>query len=420
MGQTYYYYVSALLPFGWHVLTVSQYELDGTTEIHDSTVPSTTDCPYLPGQTVNTLFVPVEQSLRKRSASLSSMRDSDWKTMDPKDKYTNPKPPRPALPTMPASRVSTAPSTVRHKRSARSLSPGSNWLFSPRKLFNRKASSSSLRENVDPSGHTEVLQPTGPRSRDISPESLRRFLSDDTPLAIEQSEPERPTLAIPEDIVEENEDDDNFATSATLSPLDSAMHFTVLSPPPSQHSHSRCTTPTFPAKDATLETEASETVQRCRSPPRLPQMTIASPRSGTSFYDPELMTPTSPQSTTSNEIPSFYNSDNEYDEDAEDENYPLHAIGLGLGGVDSFNKNKNLSGGLSTYSLPMTADTIKKPVMQQQTSKTGSGSPEIICRDGNDVPAGNTSLLTCQIPNAGLDELMNELGWMAGFIHGKH
>ena len=45
------------------------------------------------------------------------------------------------------------------------------------------------------------------RSRDMSPESLRRFLSDDVPFAAPAAEP-APKLWIPDEIVEENEDDD--------------------------------------------------------------------------------------------------------------------------------------------------------------------------------------------------------------------
>ncbi|KAL2753824.1 hypothetical protein ACRALDRAFT_2044141 [Sodiomyces alcalophilus JCM 7366] len=71
MGHTYYYY----------------YEIDGTYETHDPALPSTTFCPYLPGQTVNTLEVPMERVSRKRSASLSSMRGINYKTLNPQDKF---------------------------------------------------------------------------------------------------------------------------------------------------------------------------------------------------------------------------------------------------------------------------------------------------------------------------------------------
>ncbi|POS85890.1 hypothetical protein EPUL_003194 [Erysiphe pulchra] len=76
MGSRYYYY----------------YELDGGIEYHDATKPFTTSCPYLPGQPINFLWVPIEvPPLRDDSASMSSFRSEDLKTINPTDKYANPK-----------------------------------------------------------------------------------------------------------------------------------------------------------------------------------------------------------------------------------------------------------------------------------------------------------------------------------------
>ena len=76
-----------------------KYELDDGTEIHDPSVPSTTSCPYLPGQPVNLLWVPVEiQTPRDRSGSMSSMASGDVKTMVPADKYLTPRAPPPYPP----------------------------------------------------------------------------------------------------------------------------------------------------------------------------------------------------------------------------------------------------------------------------------------------------------------------------------
>lgn len=62
----------------------------------------TTSCPYLPGQPVNVLEVPVilpdSQTAHKRDRSVDS-RLSDNRTMNPEDKYMNPRtPPKPKLP----------------------------------------------------------------------------------------------------------------------------------------------------------------------------------------------------------------------------------------------------------------------------------------------------------------------------------
>ncbi|KAH8910253.1 hypothetical protein BR93DRAFT_469390 [Coniochaeta sp. PMI_546] len=418
MGQTYYYY----------------YELDGSTETHDPSVPTTNHCPYLPGQTVNTLWVPMEQSSRKRSASLTSVRAADLKTMNPRDRFTSPRPAPSPSGHVAVRHTATAPtSVIRHKRSARSLSPGSSWSFSPRKLFSRKASSSSLRESDTSSlyatqSHMSSEDVTGgrppsregSRSRDISPDSLRRFLSDDTPLVAEPEVTERPTLAIPEDIAEENEDDDNFATSATSE----SLHFTVLSPPPSQHSQSRCTTPMPCAEDASQATVSEPAVVESivpepptRAPPSIPdfaQIKLPAPSSNTFFLDSPLLTPASPESTASNEIPSFYYSDDEGEE--EDDGYQLPSLGLGIGGTDSFNVRFGKT--LSTYSLPLASEPTDK-LAAEEPATAQLGSPALVARNGTDVPVGNTSLLASPIPNSGLDELVNELGWMADLINGK-
>ncbi|KAB5557939.1 hypothetical protein GE09DRAFT_1221078 [Coniochaeta sp. 2T2.1] len=417
MGETYYYY----------------YELDGSTEIHDPTVPTTTKCPYLPGQTVNTLFVPIEQTSRQRSASLSSMHATDLKTMNPKDKFTTPRP----VPALYGNSVrivaSSASPSIRHKRSARSLSPASSWTFSPRKLFSRKASSSSVNGDDTSSLYTMRTQPSledvrslrpqsrdvqsirphsrdGSRSRDLSPDSLRRFLSDDTPFVAEPEVVERLALAIPEDIAEENEDDDNFATSA----VSEITHFTLLSPPPSQHSQSRCTTPMPFMDDATTPEpaveESSALAPPTRTPPRIPEFAQIEfpppPTSETFFIDSNLLTPASPESTASNDIPSFYYSD---DEEDEDESYQLPAVEKCLGDTDSF--QQRFSKSLSTYSLPLTSDPADKLAVEEPAT-TQLGSPALV----TEIPAGNPSLLTSPIASSGLEELVTELGWMADFI----
>ena len=83
MGGTYWYH----------------YQLDGDVEFHNPAEESTTSCPMLPGQPVNVLNVPIQFSSghRHRNASVSST-SSDLRTMDPEDKYVNPRPaPKPSL-----------------------------------------------------------------------------------------------------------------------------------------------------------------------------------------------------------------------------------------------------------------------------------------------------------------------------------
>ncbi|KAJ9298972.1 hypothetical protein DTO271G3_3214 [Paecilomyces variotii] len=86
MGGTYWYY----------------YILDNDEEFYNEAEPVTTSCPFLPGQPVNVLNVPVilpdTQTIHKRDSSVGS-RLSDQRTMNPEDKYMNPRtPPKPELP----------------------------------------------------------------------------------------------------------------------------------------------------------------------------------------------------------------------------------------------------------------------------------------------------------------------------------
>jgi hypothetical protein len=111
MGHEYWYY----------------YELPDGTEICDPSLPTTTKCPYLPGQEVNVLHVPIQAypfSGRERSASESatfliksaSGRDDEifsapLQTMNPDDKFLKPRP-VPQIPdprALPPTRLNSAP-----------------------------------------------------------------------------------------------------------------------------------------------------------------------------------------------------------------------------------------------------------------------------------------------------------------------
>ncbi|KAK4040881.1 hypothetical protein C8A01DRAFT_45814 [Parachaetomium inaequale] len=396
MGHTYYYY----------------YELDGASETHDSSQPSTNTCPYLPGQTLNTLWIPVEQSGRKRSASLTSLHEADFKTMDPSSKFVAPRPA--PTPPEPARRLGTAPLRMQQKRPSRSPSPSSRWHFSARKLFSRKSSSSSLRDMQTPQAEDErSLQSEGSRSRDISPESLRRFLVDDVPLDHEE-DANRPVIDIPEDIAEEMEDDDNFATSA----VSETMQFTGLSPPPP-----RALSPAMSIASMN-DTAAPPSLYRTipaaptRPPPLLPILQTAPPAR------PDLSFPLSalyPESPDSNSPPGFYldDADDDIDDEEEEDDAANDEEDEDALGVQQQKKNpfaRNIAATLSTYSLPRTAGTEggklgaaaspgQQQQQQQQQQVQGAGGP---------------LMLTSPIPDAGLGELVSELGWMAGIIGGRY
>ncbi|KAK4156025.1 hypothetical protein C8A00DRAFT_41407 [Chaetomidium leptoderma] len=393
MGHTYYYY----------------YELDGASEAHDPSQPSTNTCPYLPGQTVNTLWIPVEQPGRKRSASLTSLHKEDFKTMDPASKFVAPR--AAPCPPEPTRRIGTAPLQMQQKRTARSPSPSSRWPFSRRKLFSRKSSSSSLGDA--PRAEDErSLRSEGSRSRDISPESLRRFLVDDAPLDHDEDS-NRLAIAIPEDIVEENEDDDNFATSAV------SEQYTGLSPPPPRSMSPAMSTASRPTSP-NLPVPAAPT----RPPPQLPTLKIIPTR------DPQPNFPLSalcaagahhhhpfPDSPDSATLPAFYLSDDEDDEDMVDA-LPPPALDTTTAPFVA----RNLTATLSTYSLPRTAgtDAGKLDMQQQQQLQQEQQQPAALGAVVAGGAAAASLMLSSPIPDAGLGELVSELGWMAEMIRGRY
>jgi len=66
-------FVTFILPCMKQETDIYQYELDDGTEIHDTSLPFTTTCPYMPGQPVNLLSVPVEVHTGKCQSLVSCM-----------------------------------------------------------------------------------------------------------------------------------------------------------------------------------------------------------------------------------------------------------------------------------------------------------------------------------------------------------
>ncbi|KAJ5970319.1 uncharacterized protein N7479_000237 [Penicillium vulpinum] len=82
MGGTYWYY----------------YLLDNDIEYYNEAEPTTTMCPLLPGQPMNVLNVPIilpDSRTHGRSASGSSQKSEHLRTMNPEDKFMNPRKPPP-------------------------------------------------------------------------------------------------------------------------------------------------------------------------------------------------------------------------------------------------------------------------------------------------------------------------------------
>ena len=210
----------------------------------------------------------------------------------------------------------------------------------------------------------------------MSPESLRRFLSDD--VLPEEEYQTVPAITIPDDIAEENEDDDMFATSA----VSEYMQFTGLSPPPSQ----RSLTPSPPVESDEVPT---------------PTLTSTVPCLDLSVPTLSLVDTSSPQSPA-NSPPAFYHSDDDEDEAPEEDFLPLPVL-------DYSSARKASAGSVrSVYSLPQSSPSEEKSkslmVPRIETNIPVSVSP--------------TSFLNSPTPNSGLEDLMNELGWMADAIRG--
>lgn len=87
------------LCFQGRITDRSQYLLDNDVEHFNEAEPITTKCPLLPGQPVNVLNVPIilpDSCSHGRSSSTGS-QEEDYRTMNPEDKFMNPrKPPKPS------------------------------------------------------------------------------------------------------------------------------------------------------------------------------------------------------------------------------------------------------------------------------------------------------------------------------------
>jgi len=346
----------------------------------------------MPGQTVNTLQVPMEKTLRQRSASLSSMRANDYMTMNPRDKFVTPRP-APPVPGQSALRLDSCPGQVlRHKTSARSLSPTPTWrrffrkssrdekdfvMDDARSISSRGsiASGSIAAESMSfNAGSLNVASnpsraSSSSRSRDISPESLLRFLSDDS-ILLSPSE-ERPALFIPDDIVEENEDDENFASSATA---ENPAFATCLSPPPFRRSESAPYLPTTSHSSHAATEECA--VEEAPESPVIPSFHFE-PRSRFSFSSVSSYAP-SEAATPDMDTPSFYDS---LDDD-------LLSEGDASQPLSPMPPKESLE---QSYSLP-----------QAETS------------------ASKAPMLAAPPIDAGLGDLAAELGWMVDIISGKN
>ncbi|KAE8448418.1 hypothetical protein EG329_009483 [Mollisiaceae sp. DMI_Dod_QoI] len=414
MGSTYYYY----------------YELDDSTEHYDATIPFTTSCPYLPGQPVNLLYVPVEvQPLRYRSASMSSMANGDIKTMNPADKFMTPRqpPPTPYLP-----RLNTATSVLTKKRSARSLSPKaekSPW--SPRSFFGLRSPTPTPPQQGDKRGRSSSLSKASqstagrstpnlntrsddmrkvksvPHTRAASPQSFKSKSRDPSPLRhvpVQENHFNTTTFNIPDEIAEEAEDDDNFASHLNRISMNEKGIYTALAPPPSRQRSPPARPRT--SKDITKPLpQLPEEDSLMPSPLRLRTVASAAelPRShfSTSTISTTIASPSESRFSLSEED---FNDDEDLTAD--------------MGSGDEFTYSPVLAetpaGGFSGYSLPeaeyASEQTLRKQTPLSPGSRITFGAPPAAFSPA----AGNETEHM-----SALEELLNEMGYLGDVIVGK-
>lgn len=337
------------------------------------------------------------------------MRITDYQALDPEAKFTTPRPAPQAPSDSGCTLKKSAPGLLREATSSRSLSPSPVW----RRFFNNRARDedrgrSSDRLSTSNSCHSESRSAASSKSRNrsISPESLRRFLSDVQPPRPDSNLSERPTLVIPEDIVEEIEDDDdNFASSAAT---ESQPFATILSPPPFQRSVS-CETAPLTIKNLSTLTLTTErppsrrpTTQRTReeSSPNgisLPESAHHPPHSENSATSSALTSPLS-SSTPEHEPTSFYDDVDDDDED--------HFETVSSNETDwcSSRRPSLLASKFSGYSLPRLVEENKSsfgtPVSPQLTDNEFVGAL---------YPASGNLLRTPV--DYGVGDFAAELGW---------
>ncbi|KAH8673930.1 hypothetical protein BX600DRAFT_433536 [Xylariales sp. PMI_506] len=413
MGQTYYYF----------------YEVDASVETFDPNKPTTNVCPYLPGQTVNTLEVPTERSSRSRSASTGSVDAADFKTLDPYDKFKPPKPPAKDTDIfdMYAGRIGVPLMLPeRQKRNARSASPSPNW--AKRLLGLRPASRDRARympvkdleeaRSAASSRTEEFRSPTpsdGYQSRNISAASIRRLLSDEA-VAVDYAPRSTHRYYMPEDAVDDNEDDDNFANMSRAG----SVLLTTLSPPPMQRSASPASIPdaiTMPANIVVPEKPPRESafvmVRNSLAPfrsqleqpclPPLPSIAASS-----------IQSPTSPRSAASFDYSnySFYDDSHDDDEDF----VSVHELELESEQTPRVRGFRtSIQNNFSSYSLPRDLNNGLKSISHEDESSTLK-SPELVARGENGLPMGNAALLTLDGIDTGLDDLMDEIDWIADVV----
>jgi hypothetical protein len=417
--------------------------MDDGIEHYDASIPYTTSCPYLPGQPLNLLYVPIEiLPLRFRSASMSSMANGDIKTMNPADKFMTPRPP-PPTPGLP--RLNTSTSVLTKKRSARSLSPKSEKLpWSPRSFFGLR-SQSPARIQTDRRGRSssasKVSQESGgrssptpakqfhtprsvPNTRAASPQSFKTARSrDPSPLRqsiiSENSSYNAATLIIPDEIAEEAEDDDNFASHLNRLSLADKQVLTPLAPPPSgrrspQRIEPMLTTTKDTSKPLPKLPEESPSLMVAPLPLRLRTASEVS----TAHLAVEQLEPRSHFSTSTISTAITSPTDSTFSSTSLPGDEDIDADGdltADVSSNDEFTYSPTAEipsyPGFAGYSLPEEGESELTIVVKQSVNSRATFGPGVVPQ--SPVTVEGESEMTA------LEQLLSEMGYLGGMIAGK-
>lgn len=236
----------------------------------------------------------------------------------------------------------------------------------------------------------------------MSPESLRRFLSEDAPPRPGSNLSEPPTLVIPDEIMEENEDDDDFAISAVS---ETQPFATRLSPPPYQRlsSSGSFTAPLTMANLSSLTLDTMRPASKQESTHSQDALAPSNPESValTSAGSSALASPLS-AIPLEDEMLTFYDeSNNDEDEHLEEDT---------VTGRDSTQTS------FYGYKLPENDSEASTRRKARPTFSTpiNTGNDEL------SVPVTGSSYLISPVATGfGIDDFVSELGWIVDSIGNK-
>lgn len=349
-------------------------------------------------------------------------------TMDPEARFVTPVPQTSTLATPAIRRLGSASSLLHRRPTSRSESVGPSW----KRLFGRRSRDANTpitaghdQEDITtpPTGHTlPYSRPPssleGRLTRDISPESLRRFLVDDAPSPPDSAANYLPSLSIPSelDYVVDEDDDDNFATSAIS---ENQVFGTSLSPPPFQRSVSMCAVPqdirNSSSLTLTIKTDAQEETfneQQLSAPTSAHQLLKLDIKEITQCnWSPTISssTFTTPMSSQSleDEATCYY--------DSNDDDDILSNID---GDFLSYRCQSNMpnSEAFKGYSLPR--HSAEDKVLESANSSMRVVSTSLLTVRDSNANISGTNYLGKPI-DTGLDDFVSELGLMVEVISNK-